>query len=156
MRVPSSPSSSVESVPPPAEVQAYGRVFNEVAEDYDRHRPSYPDELIDRVCAGAGLRAGDAVLELGCGTGQLTRSLLARGLSVTAVEPGERLLARARHQLAGAGDVELVDARFEDAVLPRAHYSAVFSASATSGTSPPWSQRCPARSTATPSPEAQT
>jgi SAM-dependent methyltransferase len=70
------------------------------------------------------------VLEIGAGTGQLTRSLLARGLRVTAIEPGERLIARARDQLATAGDVQFVNRRLEDAPLPPAHYSAVFSASA--------------------------
>ncbi|MBV8999813.1 MAG: methyltransferase domain-containing protein [Solirubrobacterales bacterium] len=118
-------------VPSQAAVRrSYGRVFNEVAEDYDRHRPSYPDGLIHRACEAAGIGAGDSVLEIGCGTGQLTRSLLARGLRVTAVEPGHRLIARVREQLDGVGDVQLVNARLEDAVLPRAHYSAVFSASA--------------------------
>ena len=70
------------------------------------------------------------VLEIGCGTGQLTRSLLERGLRVTAVEPGERLVAQARAQLDGTGDVQFVNARLEDASLPDAHYLAVFSASA--------------------------
>jgi SAM-dependent methyltransferase len=112
------------------EIRSYGGVFDDVADEYDRHRPTYPDELIDRACATAGLAPGARVLEIGCGTGQLTRSLLARGLRVTAVEPGERLIARARDQLAGAGDVQFIGARFEEASVPRAHYRAVFSASA--------------------------
>jgi SAM-dependent methyltransferase len=70
------------------------------------------------------------VLEIGCGTGQLTRSLLARGLRVTAVEPGQQLIVRARDRLNGVGDVQFVNARLEDASLPRARYLAVFSASA--------------------------
>ncbi len=110
-------------------IRSYGRVFNEIAEEYERHRPAYPDALIDRACEAAGLAAGARVLEIGCGTGQLTRSLLARGLRVTAVEPGEQLIARARDRLAG-GDVEFVNARLEDASVPRAHYRAVFAASA--------------------------
>src|ERR1700749_3748758 len=80
-----------------------GQVFDDVAEEYDRHRPAYPDELVDRACQIAGIGPGDRVLEIGCGTGQLTRSLLARGLHVTAVEPGQNLLALARQNLAGAG-----------------------------------------------------
>ncbi len=70
------------------------------------------------------------MLEIGCGTGQLTRSLLARGLRVTAVEPGSQLIARARERLNGAGEVRFVNARLEDASLPHARYAAVFSASA--------------------------
>lgn len=110
--------------------RSYGSVFNEVAQDYDRHRPSYPDSLIARACEAGGIGAGDSVLEIGPGTGQLTRGLLARRLRVTAVEPGPQLVVRAREQLDGVGDVRLVNARLEDAVLPGAHYSAVFSASA--------------------------
>jgi len=70
------------------------------------------------------------VLEIGCGTGQLTCSLLSRGLRVTAVEPGQQLIARARDRCNGVGEVQFVNARLEDASLPRAQYSAVFSASA--------------------------
>jgi SAM-dependent methyltransferase len=112
------------------EASCHGEVFNEVAEEYDRHRPTYPAALIDRACEVGGLGPGARVLEIGCGTGQLTRSLLARGLRVTAIEPGGRLIARARDQLAGAGEVEFVNRRLEDAPLPDAHYSAVFSGSA--------------------------
>jgi SAM-dependent methyltransferase len=108
----------------------YGEVFNEVAEEYARHRPAYPDALIDRACEAGGLGPGATVLEIGCGTGQLTRSLLARGLRVTAVEPGDRLIARARDQLGSTGEVEFVNRRLEEASLPHAHYSAAFSASA--------------------------
>jgi SAM-dependent methyltransferase len=115
-------------VPSQLHASSYGRVFDEVAEDYDRHRPSYPDALVDWACEDIG--PGAAVLEIGCGTGQLTRSLLTRGLRVTAVEPGQQLIARARDQLNSLGDVQFVNARLEDASLPRAHYSAVFSASA--------------------------
>src|ERR1700684_642806 len=97
-------------------------VFDEVAEAYDRHRPRYPDALIDRACEVAGLGHGAPVLEIGCGTGQLTRSLLARGRQGTAIEPGGRLIARAREQLATAGEVEFVNRRLEEASLPRAHY----------------------------------
>jgi len=107
-----------------------GEVFNEVAAEYDRHRPGYPDLLLDIACEVARLSTGDRVLEIGCGTGQLTRSLLARGLRVTALEPGERLIALAAENLKGGGDVELVHARLEDARLPAGRFRAAFSASA--------------------------
>jgi SAM-dependent methyltransferase len=110
--------------------RSYGTVFNRVAASYDRHRPTYPEELIDCACEVAGLAPGDEVLEIGCGTGQLTRSLLARGLRVTAIEPGDQLAALAQHNLAGSGDVHFLNTRLEDAPLPRERFSAVFSASA--------------------------
>jgi hypothetical protein len=52
-----------------AEVRSYASVFNEVADAYDRHRPAYPDALIDRACGVAGLVPGARVLEIGCGAG---------------------------------------------------------------------------------------
>jgi SAM-dependent methyltransferase len=111
-------------------VRSYGKVFNEVAVAYDRNRPTYPDALVDQACEVAGIGSGDRVLEIGCGTGQLTRSLLARGLRVTALEPGDQLIRVAKENLKDAGDVEFVHARLEDMQLPRESYEAVFSASA--------------------------
>jgi ubiquinone/menaquinone biosynthesis C-methylase UbiE len=115
---------------PGSAARGYGRVFDEIAAEYDRHRPAYPDELIDHACLAAGIGSGDRVLEVGCGTGQLTRSLAGRGLRVVAVEPGTNLISLARRNLAGAAEVEFVNARFENARLPRERFRAVFSASA--------------------------
>ena len=52
-----------------------GRVFNEVPELYDRVRPAYPDELFADLVAITGMNERSLVLEVGCGTGQATRSL---------------------------------------------------------------------------------
>jgi SAM-dependent methyltransferase len=114
-----------ESIP-----RRYGKVFDEIAAEYDRRRPAYPDELVDHACQVAGIGSGDHVLDVGCGSGQLTRALLARGLRVTALEPGKNLIALARQNLEGAGEVEFANAQFEDASLPREKFQAVFSASA--------------------------
>jgi ubiquinone/menaquinone biosynthesis C-methylase UbiE len=115
---------------PESTARRYGKVFDEIAAEYDRHRPTYPDELIDQACQAAGIGSGDHVLEVGCGSGQLTRGLAARGLRVTALEPGKNLIALARQNLEDAGAVEFVNAQFEDASLPREQFRAVFSASA--------------------------
>jgi len=40
-------------------------VFNEIADDYARHRPTYPDVLVDRACERAGLAPGAMVLKIG-------------------------------------------------------------------------------------------
>lgn len=107
-----------------------GMVFDQIAVEYDRSRPTYPDDLVDRACQVAGIGNGDRVLEVGCGSGQLTSSLLTRGLRVTALEPGAHLISLAEHKLRGAGDVEFVNARFETAAFPGSRFQAVFSASA--------------------------
>lgn len=118
------------SVPDGTQQRSYGRVFNQVAAEYDRHRPTYPPQLVDLACQVAGLKHGDNVLEIGCGTGQLTRDLLARGLRVTAIEPGTQLAGLAQQRLHGTSKLELVNAQFEDAQLPHEHFRAAFSASA--------------------------
>src|ERR1019366_2212765 len=79
--------------PPESTARRYGKVFDEIAAEYDRHRPTYPGELVDQACRVAGIGSGDHVLEVGCGSGQLTRGLVARGLHVTALEPGKSLIA---------------------------------------------------------------
>ncbi len=106
-----------------------GLSFDRVAGEYDRSRPQYPAELVAHACAMAGLAVGDRVLEIGCGSGQLTCELLARGLRVTAVEPGANLIALATARCRGAGEVAFVPARFEEAPLPAAPFAAVFAAS---------------------------
>jgi ubiquinone/menaquinone biosynthesis C-methylase UbiE len=69
--------------------------FTEHAKAYAGARPGYPDRLVDRLVARAGVKAGDPVADLGAGTGLFTTSLLARGLSVTAIEPNDAMRARA-------------------------------------------------------------
>ncbi len=54
---------------PESAARRYGRVFDEIAAEYDRYRPAYPDELIDQACRVAGIGSGDRVLEVGCGSG---------------------------------------------------------------------------------------
>ena len=63
---------------------------------YDRYRLAYPERLIARVVNLAGLEPGDAVLDLGCGTGMLARAFARRGMAVTAMDPEPDMLAEAR------------------------------------------------------------
>ena len=50
-------------------------VFDNAAERYDATRSGYPEEIVSRMLATAGLETGGRVLEIGCATGQLTRGL---------------------------------------------------------------------------------
>jgi len=106
-----------------------GLVFDRVAEDYDRARRGYPSELVDAACERAGLSPGSHVLEVGCGTGKLTRVLAARGLQVEAVDPGAQLVRVAERHVGDAA-VQFTIGRFEDLELPDGAFAAVFSATA--------------------------
>ncbi len=96
-----------------AERERLRATFDGAAELYQRARPDYPEELLDRVVRVSGVRPGSTVLEVGCGTGKATRQLARRGLRVTAVEMGANLAAVARRELAGL-DVEVREGRFEE------------------------------------------
>lgn len=65
--------------------------FETVAEQYERARPEYADEAVDWLVERLGLEPGARVLDLGAGTGKLTRQLVRRGLDVVAVEPGDEM-----------------------------------------------------------------
>src|SRR3984957_4528308 len=65
------------------------RSFGAVADDYDRLRSGPSPEALDWLLP----RGADDVLEIGPGTGILTRLLVERVGHVTAVEPDERMRA---------------------------------------------------------------
>ncbi|MDY7102734.1 MAG: class I SAM-dependent methyltransferase, partial [Actinomycetota bacterium] len=90
-----------------------GRVFDDVAELYDRMRPTYPDDLFVDLAALTGFGGGSSVLEVGCGTGQATRSLAGLDWRVTAVEPGADLADLARRRLASFPDATVEASTFE-------------------------------------------
>jgi SAM-dependent methyltransferase len=81
------------------------RSFELVAELYERARPEYPPEAVTWIAEQLDLREGRTVLDLGAGTGKLTRALVQTGARVIAVEPGEAMLAELRRVLP---DVEAI------------------------------------------------
>ncbi len=67
--------------------------------------------LVDRIIRTAGVGAGDRVVEIGAGTGTLTRGLAGAGANVVAYEIDQRLLPILHEVLAGTG----VEVRGQDA-----------------------------------------
>ena len=72
--------------------------FAGVADAYERARPGYPLDAARWLTGDGPLD----VLDLGAGTGKLTRSLVSVGHRVTAVEPLEAMLAQLRQAVPGA------------------------------------------------------
>ena len=108
-------------------------LFDSIADVYNAGRPSYPDELFDDLLSRIEIPTGTApeVLEIGCGTGQASRSLLEHGCIVTAVELGPRLAEKAQENLAAFGDrFHVIVGDFEKVQLPAASFDLVASASA--------------------------
>ena len=92
--------------------------FDSVAESYHQARPEYPDGLFDLLIELADLRAGDRLLEVGCGTGKATLALAARGFAITCVELGADLAAEARRNLTGHPDARVDQGTFESWLPP--------------------------------------
>ncbi|MGY5812042.1 class I SAM-dependent methyltransferase [Rhizobium sp. LEGMi198b] len=80
------------------------RRFQSTAAYYLRYRIPYPDTLIARVAERSGLKAGDHVLDLGCGPGQLGIAFARlEGATVTAMDPEPEMLAAAEEGASSAG-----------------------------------------------------
>ena len=103
------------------------RSFETVAEDYERHRPDYPAEAIEWARAQLGLAPGTRVLDVGAGTGKLTRVLVAAGFDIVAVEPGGAMLDQLR---LAVPEAEAHEAPAEAIPLPDASVDAAFAAQA--------------------------
>jgi len=102
--------------------------FDDVAELYDAARPAYPAALADDVIAAADLVRDDAILEVGCGTGQATEAFARRGYDIVAVEPGGALARLARRRLEAFPNAAVVRTRFEDWRLEAGVFRAVIAA----------------------------
>jgi ubiquinone/menaquinone biosynthesis C-methylase UbiE len=99
--------------------------FGGVADAYERGRPTYPAEAVTWMLGAQPA----AVLELGAGTGKLTRVLTGLGHDVHATDPDEAMLAVLEQQLpgvrtavAGAEDIPLADASVDAVVAGQAFH----------------------------------
>ncbi len=106
------------------------RSFDEVADLYDAHRPGYPEALFVDLMAEARLGPDDAILELGCGTGQATRGLAPFGRRVLAIDPGPELVGVARRRLEAFPHVHFAVSTFEDWAPRLSAYRLIVSAQA--------------------------
>lgn len=84
--------------------------FGQIAEQYDRWRPGYPEQLYTDVLAAG---TGNLILEAGAGTGRATLALAERGAIVTAIEPDLDMAEIARSRTSG-NRVRVLNAAFKD------------------------------------------
>jgi SAM-dependent methyltransferase len=99
--------------------------FGSVADAYERARPGYPEEA---VCWLAGTPPRD-VLDLGAGTGKLTRSLVSAGHRVVAVDRSPEMLAQLSQSVPGttvhvgrAEEIPLEDASVDVVTVAQAFH----------------------------------
>lgn len=72
------------------------RGFERAADAYDRGRPEYPPDAVALVVSALRVGPGTRLLDVGAGTGKLSRLVAASGATVLAVDPAEAMLRRLR------------------------------------------------------------
>jgi ubiquinone/menaquinone biosynthesis C-methylase UbiE len=80
--------------------------FGAGAEVYERARPSYPVEAVEWLAERTGLGPGRTIVDVGAGTGKLTRLLPATGARVIAVEPVPEMRAKLLEVIPGVEALE--------------------------------------------------
>jgi SAM-dependent methyltransferase len=108
-------------------VSERARSFETVAAEYERHRPDYPEDALRWAAEELGLEPGARILDVGAGTGKLTRGLVGLGLEVVAVEPGAPMLEQLR---TAVPEAEAHEAPAEAIPLPDASVDAAFAGQA--------------------------
>ncbi len=107
--------------------------YDAIAQAYRWARPTYPNDLVDKVVAKAGLKPGSSILEMGCGPGIATQAFAARGFEMQCVEPSPAACKLARQV---TGNVTVINSTFEDFELNDRTFDAVLAATSFHWVSP--------------------
>ena len=118
---------ATEDDPAAQDRQRHGYSFGASAAAYAAHRPGYPGAALAWALAPAAGAGRLRVVDLGAGTGKLTRPLAALTAEVVAVEPDRAMLAELRRAVPG---VRAVAGRAEDIPLPDGWADAVLAGQA--------------------------
>ena len=113
---------------PPA-ADATTRFSNRV-DDYVRHRPGYPNELVQTLQFEAGLKPDAVVADIGSGTGISSDLFLRLGCTVHGVEPNAAMRAAAEARFTGQPRLLSRDATAEATSLPDASVDLVIAGQA--------------------------
>lgn len=100
----------------PQESTSFGRI----ATLYDAARGGYPAALIDHVIQVSGTAATNGrVLDVGCGTGQVTIPFAERGFSVLGIDVSHEMVRLARKKYVAQPNATFAASTFEDVTIPR-------------------------------------
>jgi SAM-dependent methyltransferase len=92
--------------------------FSNRVEDYVRHRPGYPVEILPLLQTWTSFRADHVVADIGSGTGLLTKLFLDFGNRVIGVEPNAEMRAAGEEFLGGYSNFKSIAGSAEATTLP--------------------------------------
>jgi len=91
--------------------------FTNIADIYEKFRPTYPDVLIEYLYSEVGFDSNNTLADIGSGTGKLTELLLKQGNLVYGVEPNEDMRGVAENVLTNYKNFKSIDASAEETGL---------------------------------------
>lgn len=106
-------------------------IFSEIAEEVDKYRLTYPNQLFQDVLSYSGIQPPDPILEIGCGFGQATSGFVALGFQrITCVEWAENLARFTREKFQAYPELRVVHSSIESWEGEKNHYKLAISGTA--------------------------
>ncbi|PAX53354.1 class I SAM-dependent methyltransferase [Brunnivagina elsteri] len=102
--------------------------YSNAAEAYNKTRPRYPQQLINRVIELTQLPPNGKILEIGCGPGIATVAFAQLGFTIVCIEPNLEFCQLARQNCAAYPNVEIINTSFEEWELEPEGFDAVLAA----------------------------
>jgi SAM-dependent methyltransferase len=105
--------------------------FNEVASEYDKYRPNYPNQLFLDILDYAPIKPIDSILEIGCGTGQATKGFVDLGYdNMTCIELNQKLAEITLEKFKEKTNVSIINLPFEEWQSDKSNFELAISATA--------------------------
>lgn len=104
--------------------------YSPVVQAYDRARPRYPKQLIQRVVEVAQLAPQSKILEVGCGSGVATVDFARLGYTIDAVEPNLEFCRLAEQHCLDYPQVRIIPQTFEEWQVEPRKFQIVLAANA--------------------------
>ncbi|MGB3508892.1 MAG: class I SAM-dependent methyltransferase [Microcoleaceae cyanobacterium] len=102
--------------------------YSKIADAYDKTRPRYPQQLVNRAVEIAQLSPDANILEIGCATGIATTTFADLGFSMLCVEPNSEFYKIVVRNCARYETVKIINTTFEEWELEKGEFDAVLAA----------------------------